>query len=176
MKNVWIIKGILLGLVFFVCVLLVKPIGVSTQYSVASGIIHKVVDDEIIERKGIVYESSVLYYNEKNGKIAKDIEHPFNYGTLFILGILVGGMVGKTFCATSKKCNIADEECKLENDSISRIKLFIGGFLLLFGSRMAGGCTSGHMMSGIMQLSLSGFVFTVVMFVVAVIIARKVGE
>ncbi|WP_300643307.1 YeeE/YedE thiosulfate transporter family protein [uncultured Helicobacter sp.] len=27
----------------------------------------------------------------------------------------------------------------------------LGGFLLLYGARMAGGCTSGHMMSGIMQ-------------------------
>ena len=27
------------------------------------------------------------------------------------------------------------------------------------GSRLAGGCTSGHMMSGIMQTSLSGYLF-----------------
>lgn len=35
----------------------------------------------------------------------------------------------------------------------------IGGAILLFGARMAGGCTSGHALSGGMQLSVSGWIF-----------------
>ena len=45
---------------------------------------------------------------------------------------------------------------------------FIGGFLVLIGARLAGGCTSGHMMSGMMQTSLSGYLFTLGAFVVAI--------
>ena len=45
---------------------------------------------------------------------------------------------------------------------------FIGGFLLLYGARMAGGCTSGHMMSGIMQGSISGFAFAMAVFAAAI--------
>ena len=41
---------------------------------------------------------------------------------------------------------------------------FVGGFLLLFGARMAGGCTSGHVISGGMQLAVSSLVFAVVVF------------
>ena len=36
---------------------------------------------------------------------------------------------------------------------------------------MAGGCASGHMMSGMMQSSVSGFVFVASVFVVAIPIA-----
>ena len=48
---------------------------------------------------------------------------------------------------------------------------------------MAGGCTSGHMMSGMMQCSVSGYVFAASVFIVAIptaliitkIRSRKVG-
>ncbi|MFT7288910.1 MAG: putative membrane protein YedE/YeeE [Halieaceae bacterium] len=49
---------------------------------------------------------------------------------------------------------------------------FVGGVLLLFGARLAGGCTSGHMISGISQLALSSFIFGVVTFVVAIGMAK----
>ena len=45
---------------------------------------------------------------------------------------------------------------------------FSGGVLLLFGARLAGGCTSGHMMSGMMQTSLSGYLFALGAFAVAI--------
>ena len=45
---------------------------------------------------------------------------------------------------------------------------FSGGVLVLFGSRLAGGCTSGHMMSGMMQTSVSGYLFAASAFLVAI--------
>ena len=45
---------------------------------------------------------------------------------------------------------------------------FIGGVLVLFGARLAGGCSSGHMMSGMMQTSLSGYLFALGSFSAAV--------
>ena len=45
---------------------------------------------------------------------------------------------------------------------------FAGGFIVLYGARLAGGCTSGHMMSGMMQTSLSGYLFALGAFAVAV--------
>jgi hypothetical protein len=45
---------------------------------------------------------------------------------------------------------------------------FIGGALLLFGARLAGGCTSGHGLSGSMQLALSGWTFFVALFAAGV--------
>lgn len=41
---------------------------------------------------------------------------------------------------------------------------FIGGFILIFGARLADGCTSGHAISGGLQLALSSWVFMIAMF------------
>jgi len=56
---------------------------------------------------------------------------------------------------------------------------FIGGILVLIGARLAGGCTSGHMMSGMMQTSLSGYLFAIGAFFAGVPMAMlmyKGGE
>jgi len=45
---------------------------------------------------------------------------------------------------------------------------FAGGAVLLFGARMAGGCTSGHGISGGLQLAVSSWTFFVAMFVAGV--------
>ncbi|WP_418965106.1 YeeE/YedE thiosulfate transporter family protein [Cetobacterium sp.] len=172
MKRKWILKGIFLGTVFFLSILLIKPIGISTQFSVVSGMIHSSLQENIIFREGAEFYSLIDYYNQEG--IAKSIVTPYNYGIIFIVGTFLGGMLGRIFFR--KKEEFIEKESILEKDEISRIKLFIGGILLLFGARMAGGCTSGHMMSGVMQLSLSSIIFTVVLFPIAIIVAKKVGE
>ncbi len=49
---------------------------------------------------------------------------------------------------------------------------FLGGVILLFGARLAGGCTSGHGISGGLQLSASSWVFILFMFGAGVLTAR----
>lgn len=44
------------------------------------------------------------------------------------------------------------------------IYAFTGGFLLLFGARMADGCTSGHIISGGMQASFASYLFAAFTF------------
>jgi hypothetical protein len=51
---------------------------------------------------------------------------------------------------------------------------FLGGFLILFGARLAGGCTLGLFLSGATQLALSGLYFGVVIFASAMLTARLV--
>jgi uncharacterized membrane protein YedE/YeeE len=51
---------------------------------------------------------------------------------------------------------------------------FVGGFLILFGARLAGGCTLGLFISGSTQLAVSGLYFGVVIFAVAMLVARVV--
>ena len=40
-----------------------------------------------------------------------------------------------------------------------RVAAFAGGAIMLFGARLAGGCTSGHAISGGMQFALSSWLF-----------------
>lgn len=49
-----------------------------------------------------------------------------------------------------------------------------GAFLVLFGARMAGGCASGHMLSGGIQMALSGWLFTVAVLIAMRATARLV--
>jgi uncharacterized protein len=49
---------------------------------------------------------------------------------------------------------------------------FAGGALMMFGARMAKGCTSGHGLTGNAQLAVSSWVFTPLMFASAALTAR----
>jgi hypothetical protein len=51
---------------------------------------------------------------------------------------------------------------------------FAGGFMILFASRLAGGCTLGLFISGSTQLALSGLYFGVLIFGFAMLTARLV--
>jgi hypothetical protein len=47
----------------------------------------------------------------------------------------------------------------------------VGGIVVLWGARLAGGCTSGHMMSGGMQTAVSGYLFMAAAFATALPVA-----
>ncbi len=48
---------------------------------------------------------------------------------------------------------------------------FLGGAVTLFGARLAGGCTSGHGISGGLQLALSSWIFFLALFAGGVVTA-----
>ncbi len=176
-NNKWIYKGLLLGISFFLAILLTKPIGVSTQFSVLSGIFHAALDETLIVQdntRDSGYASSNAYYDKSDGKLAKSISEPWNYDFVFVLFIPVGAYIA--FKSKRKKAKHDSSEHYIAKTTLKeRLKIyapsFLGGFLLLFGARMAGGCTSGHMMSGIMQGSISGYVFALSVFAIAIPIA-----
>ena len=47
----------------------------------------------------------------------------------------------------------------------------IGGFLMIFGSRLGGGCTSGHGISGMPMLNTLALVSVVTMFSAGIVVA-----
>ncbi len=51
---------------------------------------------------------------------------------------------------------------------------FLGGMLAMFGARLAGGCPSGHGLSGVAQLSLAGFLSLACFFLGGLVAARLV--
>lgn len=187
----WIIKALILGGVFFIAALIVKPVGVSTQYSVLSGIIHSTIDPDVITKddaRETGYKSNNEYYDRHDGKLAKSIENPWNYDFVFVLSIPLGAFIVYMFNRFRNKDVNAikynnsyvtaegetDEKHKVINTHSKRnlikpyVTSFIGGFVLLYGARMADGCTSGHMMSGMMQGSVSGYIFAASVFAVAI--------
>ncbi len=174
----WLKGGIILGLVFFAAAAVVKPIGVSTQYVIADCLIFcSITPDlaqEITQEDGsVIYKSSNPYLNKSKGKYVKAAKKPGNYGFVFVFAMFIGGWLAAKF----GNAKIPNDEKWIprvwsENLGASWGKrmtgAFIAGFMILFGARLAGGCTSGHMMSGMMQTSLSGYLFAMGVFVIAV--------
>lgn len=183
--RLWIKKGFALGGIFFLAVLLVKPIGVSTQFSVLSGIFHSALDEAVItenDSRSSGYESTNAYYDKSEGKLAKAIENPWNYDFVFVLAIPVGAYLAYASNDKRKRLQMSDvgqnPNVPDYRESFWRryIPAFLGGFIILYGARMADGCTSGHMMSGMMQGSVSGYIFAAAAFAVAIPVAIFTGR
>ncbi|WP_407682078.1 YeeE/YedE thiosulfate transporter family protein [Pseudodonghicola flavimaris] len=179
----WKAGGLLLGLVFFAAVLLVKPIGVSTQFVILDGIIADAVSPDLVTQTDGGYTSGNAYLAKSHGKYAKSVANPLNYSFVFVIAMIAGG-----FASVMARGGFGSGDSRIPalwaaNFGSSPVKryaaAFVGGFVVLYGARLAGGCTSGHMMSGMMQTALSGYIFAAGAFLAAVPVAlmlyRKEG-
>ena len=172
----WLKGGMALGLCFLLAVALVKPIGVSTQFVILDGIIANqtsagLVTEDTASKSG--FSSSNAYLNKSGGKYAKGVARPLNYGFVFVLSMLLGGFLGR-FVSRRKGSEpirqVPDFHAErfTEKSSFRYLLSFLGGVVVLWGARLAGGCTSGHMMSGMMQTAVSGYLFAIAAFAVAI--------
>ena len=176
----WLVSGVALGFMFLIAVAFVKPVGVSTQFVILDGIAWNMVSSDLVvkdskAKKG--YASSNKYLNKSGGKYAKNVANPLNYSFIFVLAMILGGFIASRLRNKDEEI-IEDKDIPniwIENFGGSKKRryfgAFIGGFLVLIGARLAGGCTSGHMMSGMMQTSISGYLFALGAFVVAIPVA-----
>ena len=172
----WFKGGLLLGAAFLFAVALVKPIGVSTQFVIADGIIWNLFSDTIVQEdpeNKTGYSSPNAYLDESDGKYAKNVANPFNYGFIFVLAMIAGAFIsstlgGPTPSAKDRRAPQVWRQRFGEDPLLRYVTVFFSGVLVLLGARLAGGCTSGHMMSGIMQTSLSGYLFALGAFAAAV--------
>lgn len=93
----------------------------------------------------------------------------------FVLGMAIGGFIGgRTFGRAVK--DVPDMWAKRFGGSKAKryMATFGGGFLILFASRLAGGCTLGLFISGSTQLAVSGLYFGLLIFGAAMLTARIV--
>jgi len=168
----WKFGGVALGLVFFLAVLLVKPIGVSTQFVILDGIFWNAVDSSVVTQTDDGYTSTNAYLDKSGGKYAKSVANPLNYSFLFVLAMMLGGAASAYTRGGigTRERNIPELWRANFGDSVRKryAAVFAGGFIVLYGARLAGGCTSGHMMSGMMQTSLSGYIFALGAFAAAI--------
>src|SRR6056297_2286641 len=175
----WFKGGLLLGAAFLVAVAFVKPIGVSTQFVIADGIVWNLFSETVVQKNPESksgYSSSNAYLNKSGGKYAKNIANPINYSFIFVLAMVAGAFLssrlgGPQATTMDRSAPEVWRQRFGENPTLRYVTVFFAGVLVLFGARLAGGCTSGHMMSGMMQTSLSGYLFALGTFAVAVPLA-----
>jgi len=106
------------------------------------------------------------------------IEHIKNSGSwegIMLLGVLFGGFITSVFITKSFRFSLIPTGWKnyKNNSIVSRLLWsFFSGFIMIIGARLAGGCTSGHFMSGMSQLAVSAMIFGVVVMLTLVVTGK----
>ena len=144
----WIFAGIALAIlntIVFSSALTNRPIGASTTFPYVGDFLSGITNND--------------YYAK--------IESAGNWELIFLTGAFIAALSISLIKKDFKLILIYDNWKKYKGDSKLKriIWAFVGGFILIFGARMAGGCTSGHILSGGMQLAYSSLFFAVFTFI-----------
>jgi len=93
----------------------------------------------------------------------------------FVVGMAIGGFIGGRTWSRRVRDVPPIWTQRFGPGHVRRyVATFVGGFLILFAARLAGGCTLGLFISGSTQLAISGLYFGVIIFAVAMLAARLV--
>jgi uncharacterized membrane protein YedE/YeeE len=87
-----------------------------------------------------------------------------------VVGILMGAWVSARLSGDRRREKVPSLWRERFGDAVwpRYAVAFLGGALILFGARLAGGCTSGHGISGALQLAASGWTFFAAVFAAGV--------
>lgn len=159
------LAGALLGLlatlsVVFSTALLDKPkyLGASTTFVRAAGLVEQNVAADHVEQNA--------YFAKTKVKI--------DWQMMLVVGIFLGALVSARIGGTASLEKVPPIwKERFGNSSMTRgVGAFIGGAILLFGARLAGGCPSGHGLSGNMQLAVSGLLALIFFMISGIVTAR----
>jgi hypothetical protein len=142
-----------------------RPLGCSTAFVKARGLIDRLVNEQKTK--------SMEYYRE----IVPQVDWAF----MIIPGIVIGAFISSILSGTFHVLWVpALWESAFGTNAVVRVAVALaGGILLGFGARWAGGCTSGHGISGSIQLSLASMITAACFFAggiaVAFVLYRVIG-
>jgi len=151
----WALLGAVFGLVSAASIALWGPIGVSGTYPRFIGALLRLL------APGYAGANTYLV---RMGDFAKP-------ETFLVLGLLIGGFVASRF--SPRHAPRVEFIHAGQTSAAARYRdAFLGGVLIIFGARLAGGCTSGHIISGITQLSVAGMIFGAGVFASGILTAK----
>jgi uncharacterized membrane protein YedE/YeeE len=170
-KETWspYVAGILLGIVVILGVVLSKALlGASGAFENLAGIIGKAVAPKVF---------STMYFDYIMPPV-------ITWGVFLLIGVFFGGMLG---AASSKTLKWGKKDAANSDPQWKRIfgpqtwkrwvLGFLGAIVLEYGAGIAGGCTSGLLISGGSLLVPAAFIFMGGMFasgiITALIVYRK---
>lgn len=121
-----------------------KPLGVSTSYARLAGMIGKLFAKRHVE--------SLKFFQENKPKV--------DWEVMLMLGVIIGAFLAAWTGGEITATWVPEAwEDRFGSDPLLRsVVAFLGGATMAFGARMAGGCTSGHGISGALQLSVSSWI------------------
>jgi len=111
----------------------------------------------------VPYASSLIFnLDPEKYSYIKEIKNAGSWEGIMLLGVLFGGFITSVFITKTFRFSLIPTGWKKykNNSIISRLLWsFFAGFIMIIGARLAGGCTSGHFMSGMSQMAISSMVF-----------------
>lgn len=152
------VLGALIGLLNIGSLLMSKkPLGASTSYMKLGGMILSFFRKEQVERNE--------YY--KKYKLTLD------WGIMLVIGIVLGSLISAMLSGSFEVRAVpAMWAQEISADPVMRFLIaLIGGIFLGVGSRWAGGCTSGHGISGTGLLSVISWVAAIAFFIGGIAVA-----
>jgi len=128
-----------------------KALGCSTSIVRLSGMIERLFRGEITRER--------VYYKKYPPKI--------DWQFMLVIGIFIGAAISSIWSGTFSIESIPYLWGDTYGQSaVLRYTLAVfGGILIGFGARFAGGCTSGHSISGTSQLAVGSWVATIFFFI-----------
>ncbi len=139
------LAGALVGVLAIVSVGLTGQfLGASTTFVRAAGAIEQLVGSDRVETNP--------YYQR--------VQPRFDWQAMVLVGVLIGAAIAAWQDRSFKSEKVPPMwEERFGSPVLKRGAVaFVGGIFAMFGARLADGCPSGHGLSGLMQLSVSGFV------------------
>jgi uncharacterized membrane protein YedE/YeeE len=143
--------GIGIGILSWITFLLSdKPIGCSTAFSRTSGMIERFFRGKKALEKP--------YYQKFTPEI--------DWEWMLVLGILVGAWISATVSGQFRWVWVPARWAEAFGSLFTTrwLTSLVGGIFLGFGARWAGGCTSGHGISGTLQLAVSSWFAAICFF------------
>ena len=134
-----------------------RPIGASSFYATLAGLIGRKVAPR--------HTGDLDYFKAKPPAV--------NWEFVFVLTAILGAAVAAITSGDFTNDWVPDMWRARFGDSVGlRVaSAFAGGALMAFGARLAGGCTSGHGISGTMQLSVASWIAAVCFFIGGAVVA-----
>ena len=135
-----------------------KPIACSTTFAKTSGMIEKLFRGEKVDLKP--------YYRE--------IRLVVDWQWMLVFGIVIGSMISALLSGDFHWQWVPSVWADaFGGDPVPRVIVALfGGICLGFGARWADGCTSGHGISGTLQLAISSWISAICFFIGGILMAQ----
>jgi hypothetical protein len=148
------VAGVVIGLLQIPAFLIIDTaLGASSSYVTVGAMIASWLDPSLLK---INYAASHVAATAKNW-----------WQVALVTGIAIGAFVSMKLSGARRHpiSPIWSRALGSSSPSLRYATAFVAGFIMLLGARIADGCTSGHGLSGIAQLSVGSTVAVAAMFV-----------
>ena len=136
-----------------------KHLAITLQYEHLAAMLQMALAPEAVETN--------RYYAER---AAEGLQPTVGWYLMLLVGVFLGAWLSSWLSADRQRIAVPPlwrwrfGESKAKRFAAA----FLGGALMVFGARVAGGCTSGHGISGSLQLAVQSWSFILLAFAVAI--------